>query len=43
MLFPIKNRQELKDLEELVSIRNKVEDVRLQDNLGTQNFHENVK
>ena len=43
MLFPIKNRQELKDLEEVVSLKNQVEEFRLQDNLGKQNFHENRK
>ena len=39
MLFPNKNRQEIKDLEELVFLRNQVQEVRLQDKLGEQNFH----
>ena len=38
MLFPIKDRQDLKELEELVSVKNQVEVVRLQDKLGQQNF-----
>ena len=43
MLFRTKNRQELKDLEELVSLQNQVEEVRLQGKLGKQNFRENIK
>ena len=43
MLFSIKNRQELEDLEDLASKRNQVEEVRLQDKLGKQNFGENIK
>ena len=41
ILFPIKNRQELEDLEELVSLKNQVEEFRLQDKLDKQNFHKN--
>ena len=43
MLFQIKNRQELEDLEELVSLKNQVEEFRILDKLGKQNFHENRK
>ena len=42
-MFSIKDRQELEDLENLASIRNQVEEVRLQDKLGKQNFRENIK
>ena len=43
MLFPIKNRKELKDLEELVLLKNHVKAVRLLDKHGKQNFHEDMK
>ena len=43
MLFAIKNRRELKNLEKLVSLKSQVEEVRLQYILGKQNFHENFK
>ena len=43
MLFPIKNREDLEKLNELVSLQNQVKDVRLQDKLGKQNFHEDMK
>ena len=43
MLFPIKNRQQLEDLEELASIQDQVEEVQLPDKLGKQMFHENKK
>ena len=42
MLFPIKNRQELEDLKELASLKNQEEEVRLQDNLGKQNYYQNT-
>ena len=41
MLFPIKNEEDLKGLEELASLQNQVEEVQLQDKLGKQNIHEN--
>ena len=40
MLFPIKNRQKLENLEELASLKNQIEDFRLQDKLVKQKFHE---
>ena len=43
MLFPIKNREDLENFNELVSLQNQVKPVRLQDKLGRQNFHECLK
>ena len=43
MLCSIKDREDLKNLEELVSLENQVKVVKLQDKLGKQNFHENMK
>ena len=40
MLFPIKDREDLEKLNELVSLQDQVKVVRLQDKLGKQNFHE---
>ena len=43
MLYSIKDREDLEKLEELVSLQNQVKVVKLQDKLGEQNFHEDVK
>ena len=43
MLNPIKYRQELKDLDELISLQSQVKAVKLQDKLDKQNFHEDMK
>ena len=43
MLFPIKNRQELEELEELALLKNQVKEVRLQDKLDEQNYHQDIK
>ena len=43
MLYSIKNREDLGKLEELALLQNQVEEVRLQDKLGKQNFHEILK
>ena len=43
MLYSIKNRECSGKLEELASIQNQVEDSRLQDKLGKQNFLEDMK
>ena len=43
MLYPIGNIEDLKNSDELPSLRNQVKAVRLQDKLGKQNFHEVMK
>ena len=43
MLYSIKDREDLEKLNELVSLEDQVKTVRLQDKLGKQNFHEDVK
>ena len=43
MLFPIKDREDLQKLDEAVSLQNQVNEVRLQDKLGDQNYHEDAK
>ena len=43
MLFPIKDREDLQNLIELVSLQNQVNEVRLQDKLGEQNYHKDSK
>ena len=43
MLFPIKDREDLEKLHELVSLQDQVKAVRLQDRLGKQHFHEDMK
>ena len=43
MLFPINNREDLQNMNELVSLQNQVNVVRLQDRLGEQNYHEDSK
>ena len=42
-MLPIKNREDLDKLKELASIQSQVKDLRLQDKLDEQNFHENLK
>ena len=43
MLYSIKDREDLVKLNELASLQDQVEAVRLQDKLGKQNFHEDLK
>ena len=43
MLYSILNRQDLQNLNELVSLQNQVKVVRLQDQLVEQNFHQELK
>ena len=43
MLFAIKNVDDLEKLNELASLQDQVKAVRLQDKLGKQNFHEDMK
>ena len=43
MLFAIKNRENLEFFEELVSLKNQVEELRFQDKLSKRNYHEDTK
>ena len=43
MMFAINNREDLDKLEELASLQDQVRVFRLQDKLGKQNFHEDMK
>ena len=43
MLYSIKDREDLENLNELASLQDRVKVVRLQDKLGKQNFHEDMK
>ena len=43
MLYSIKNREDLENLNELVSLQDQVKVVKLQDKLGEQIFHEDMK
>ena len=43
MLYAIKNVDDLENLNELASLQDQVKVVRLQDKLGKQNFHEDMK
>ena len=43
MLYSIKDREDLEKLEDLVSLQEQVKVVKLQDKLGEQNFHEDIK
>ena len=43
MLYSIKDREDLEKLEDLVSLQEQVKVVKLQDKLGKQNFHEDMK
>ena len=43
MLYSIKDREDLETLNELVSLQDQVKAVRLQDKLGKQNSHEDMK
>ena len=43
MLYSIEDREELQKLNELVSLENQVKVARLQDKLGKQNSHEDIK
>ena len=42
MLFPIKNREDLKNLNDAVLLQNQVQEVRLQNKLGDQNHREDI-
>ena len=43
MLYSIKNREYLEKLEKLASLQNQVKEVRIQNKLGKQIFHEIIK
>ena len=43
MLFPIKDREDLEKLNQLASLQDQLKAVRLQDKLGKQNFHKDMK
>ena len=43
MLYPIKNREDLQKLNELISSKNQVQEVKLQDNPGEQKYHKDAK
>ena len=43
MLYSIKDREDLENINELVSLQEQVKVVRLQNKLGKQNFHEDMK
>ena len=43
MMFPIRNVEDLQNLNEAISLQNQVKVDRLQDKLGKQNFHEDMK
>ena len=42
MLYPINNREDLQTLNNAVLLQNQVQEVRLQNKLGDQNFHEDM-
>ena len=42
-MFPIRSVEDLQNLNEAVSLQNQVKVFRLQDKLGKQNFHEDLK
>ena len=43
MLYSIKNREDFEKLKELATLQNQIKAVKLQDKLGKQNFHEDMK
>ena len=43
MLYSNKNKEELENLGELASIKNRIKELHLQEKLGKQNFHESTK
>ena len=43
MMFPIRNVEDLQKLNEAVSLQNQAREVRLQDKLGEQKYHEDAK
>ena len=43
MLYSIKNREDLEKINDLISLQDEVKALRLQDKLGKQKFHEDLK
>ena len=43
MLYSIRNIEELEKLNKLISLQKQVDEVRLQDKLREQNYHQNTK
>ena len=43
MLFAVNNREDSENLNKLVSLQDQVKAVRIQDKLGRQHFHEDMK
>ena len=43
MFYSVKDREDLEKINELVSLQNQVQEVRQQDKLRKQNFHEDIK
>ena len=43
MLYPINSREDLQKLNDAVLLQNQVQEVRLQNKLGEQNYHEDIK
>ena len=43
MLHSINNREDLENLNELISLNNQMKTVRIQDKFGKQKFHEDMK
>ena len=43
MLYSIKNIEDLQKLNEAISLQKQVQEVRLQNKLGEQNYHEDIK
>ena len=43
MLCSIENVEELSNLNNLVSLQSQVKEIRLQDKLGKENYHENIR
>ena len=42
-MFPIKNIEDLKELNQLVSLQSQVQEDRLQDKLGEQSYHHKLE
>ena len=43
MLYSIKNVEDLQKLNELILLKDQVREIKLQNKLGEQNYHEDVK